>query len=127
MFFFFFGPEPASEHEYVSLKAKREEIQSQIEILMTSLKSSDDRFRLLSSIYDPKINIIEANNKSMGHRYIGRFTVVDMFQRPHRYTISICKASEFEDKSDERLMKLAKQKALELLKKKHPELFLQKT
>lgn len=127
MYFMFFGQGPVSENEFITLKAKREEIQSQVEALLNNLRSTEQRFEFLSAIYQPRINIIEVNNKSMGNRYIGRFSIPGMDGKPERFTVSLAKADEYEDKKDPQLAKLAKTKALELLQRKHPELFLEKT
>ena len=125
MYFMFFGQGPVSENEFITLKAKREEIQSQVEALLKNLHDTEQRFAFLSAIYEPRINIIEVNNKSMGHRYIGRFSVPNYTGKQERHTVSLAKADEYEGKKDPRLVQLAKTKALELLKRKHPDLFLQ--
>ena len=127
MFFFLFGQGSASENEFISLKAKREEIQSQVEALLNNLRNTEQRFEFLSAIYQPRINIIEVNNKSMGNRYIGRFSIPGIDGKPKRFTVSLAKANEYEDKKDPQLAKLAKTKALELLQRKHPELFREKS
>ena len=127
MYFMFFGQGPVSENEFITLKAKREEIQSQVEALLNNLRSTEQRFEFLSSIYEPRINIIEVNNKSMGHRYIGRFSVPSLNGKPERYTVSLTKAETFTDKRDPQLAQLAKIKALELLKRKHPDLFVKES
>jgi hypothetical protein len=59
MYFMFFGQGPVSENEFITLKAKREEIQSQVEALLNNLRSTEQRFEFLSAIYHPRINIIE--------------------------------------------------------------------
>ena len=123
MFFFLLNQGPVSKDEYIALKAKREELSSQIESLLTSLKSSESRFDLLDAIYNPKINIVEVNNKSMGHRYIGRFRIPDIEGKRQRFTVSVANADDFSNKNDPRLLELAKEKAIEMLKRKYSYLF----
>jgi len=121
--FLFLAPQPVSKDEYIALKAKREGLAQQIDMLVASLNETNFRFNLLDSIYNPQINLVEVNNKSMGHRYIGRFSIPDITGKPSRLTISIARAEEFESKDDPALKELAKKKALELLKRKFPGLF----
>jgi hypothetical protein len=123
MFFFFLNQGPVSKDEYIALKAKREELRGQIESMMASLRFSETRFELLEAIYDPRINIVEVHNKSMGHRYIGRFSIPDIEGKRHRFTVSIANADDFPDKNDSKLLELAKEKAIELLKRKYSHLF----
>ena len=75
--------------------------------------------------YAPKINVIEVNNQSMGHRYIGRFSVPGKEGKPERYTVSLSRAEEYPSKDDPQLAELARKKALEFLMRKHPDLFLE--
>ena len=124
MFFFLLNQGPVSKDEYIALKAKREELRTQIESLMTSLRLSDSRFELLESIFNPKINIIEVNNRSMGHKYIGRFSIPDIGGKRQRMTVSVANVEAFPDKDDPRLLSLAKEKALKMLKRKFPDIFL---
>ena len=124
MFFFLLNQGPVSKDEYIALKAKREELRTQIESLMTSLRLSDSRFELLESIFNPKINIIEVNNKSMGHKYIGRFSIPDIEGKRQRMTVSVANVETFPDKNDPRLLSLAKEKALKMLRRKFPDTFL---
>lgn len=124
MFFFLLNQGPVSKDEYIALKAKREELRTQIESLMTSLRLSDSRFELLDSIYNPNINIIEVNNKSMGHKYIGRFSIPDIEGKRQRMTVSVANVETFPDKDDPRLLSLATEKALKMLKRKFPDIFL---
>lgn len=113
--------------EFVELKARREALQEQVNALLTQLQNSDYRFEFLKALFEPHINIIEVNNESMGHRYIGRFSVPYMNGKPQRFTVSISPIEGFESKNDPKLKELARKKALELLKRKHPELFFEKT
>ena len=126
MYFFFFGQGPISEDEFNRLKDERMKLQREVEALLTSLQMTEARFKFLSSVYEPRINLIEVNNKSMGHRYIGKFSVPHFDGRTTRYTISIGRVEEFKGKTDERLMEVAKEKVIEHLKKKHPDIFLEK-
>ncbi len=123
MFFFLLNQGPVSKDEYIALKAKREELRAQIESLMTSLRLTESRFELLEAIYNPNINIVEVNNKSMGHRYIGRFSIPDIEGKRQRFTVSVAHADDFPDKNDPKLLELAKEKSLELLKRKYSSLF----
>ena len=124
MFFLFFGQGPVSEEEYHSLKAQRETLSSQIDALVEKLRSTENRWEFLEAVYNPKINIIEVNNQSQGHRYMGKFSVPDMTGKPKRITISIAKADAFTGKNDPGLIKLAREKALLKLKKDYSSLFL---
>ena|SRR6056300_417889 len=122
--FFFFGQNKVSEEEYISLKAQREEIKSQIDMLTTKLWDTESRFELLESIFDPKIRIMEVNNQSMGHRYIGRLRLNKYVkEKPIWMTVSLPNASEYKGKDDPELMKFAKEKAREKIKRLYPELF----
>lgn len=123
MFLFLLNQGPVSKDEYIALRAKREELRSQIESLMNSLLLTESRFDLLDAIYNPKINIVEVNNKSMGHRYIGRFSIPDIEGKRQRFTVSIANADDFADKNDPKLMEIAKEKAIEMLKRKYSNLF----
>ena len=127
MYFMFFGQGPVSEEEFIALRAKREEQQAQLEALQKGLEITEERFRFLSAIYAPKINVIEVNNQSMGHRYIGRFSVPGKEGKPERYTVSLSRAEEYPSKDDPQLAELARRKALELLMRKHPDLFIEKS
>jgi len=91
--------------------------------LVDKLRSTESRWEFLEAIYNPRINIIEVNNKSQGHRYMGKFSIPDMTGKPKRITISIAKAEEFNGKDDQGLMELAREKALAKLKKHYPALF----
>ena len=124
MFFLFFGQGPVSKEEYHSLKVTRETLSSQIDSLVDKLRSTESRWEFLEAVYNPRINIIEVNNKSQGHRYMGKFSIPDMTGKPKRITISIAKADEFTGKDDPSLIKLANEKALLKLKKHYPTLFL---
>jgi len=124
MFFLFFGQGPVSKEEYHSLKVTRETLSSQIDSLVDKLRSTESRWEFLEAIYNPRINIIEVNNKSQGHRYMGKFSIPDMTGKPKRITISIAKAEEFNGKDDQGLIELAREKALAKLKKHYPALFL---
>ena len=122
----FLNQAPVSETEFIALDAKREELRNQVVLLLEALKRTEDRFNLLKAIYEPRINVIEVNNKSMGHRYIGRFSIPTEFGAPKRFTISLSKAQDFPDKDHPELLKMAKRKSIELLMRKHPELFEKK-
>ncbi len=123
MIFFLLNQGPISKDEYIALKAKREELRNQIESLITSLRLTESRFELLDAIYNPKINIVEVNNKSMGHRYIGRFSISDIEGKRQRFTVSVANADDYPDKDDPKLLELAKEKALDMLKRKFSDLF----
>lgn len=120
-----FGIDKVREEEYIILKAQREEIKRQIDNLTAKLWETDMRFSFLEALFDPKINIIEVNNESMGHRYIGRMRVKDgLTGKLHILTVSIANAAKYSGKNDPELVKIAKEKAVELLKKKFPDVFL---
>lgn len=122
----FLGDLIISKEEYISLKAERDELKRQIRHLEGSLKSTESRFRFLSAIYDPTIHITEVNNKSMGHRYIGRFTVpgLNPSEKSVRLTVSIGKVSDFMSIEDPKLIQLARQKAVELIERRGEYYFL---
>ena len=120
----FFGQGPVSKEEYHSLKVTRETLSSQIDSLVDKLRSTENRWEFLEAVYNPRINIIEVNNQSQGHRYMGKFSVPDMTGKPKRITISIAKADAFIGKNDPGLIKLAREKALLKLKKDYSSLFL---
>ena len=126
MYFFFLNAFPLSHSEYLTLKARRDEITTQISALRTSLHATDERFKTLEAIYNPHINVVEVNNKTMGHRYIGRYIIENIEGERHRFTISIGKVEDFKGKDDPRIMEVAREKVIEQLKKRYPHAFIEK-
>ena len=120
MFFLFFGQGPVSEKEYQSLKVTRETLSSQIDSLVEKLRSTENRWEFLKAVYNPNINIIEVNNKSQGHRYMGKFSIPDMTGKPKRISISIAKADEFTGKDDPRSYKVGEREGSAEAKKTLP-------
>jgi hypothetical protein len=127
MYFLFLSASPLSREEYLTLKAKRDEITTQISALRNALHATDDRFRTLEEIYNPHINIVEVNNKTMGHRFIGRYVIENLVGERNRFTVSIGKVEDFKGKDDPRIMEIAREKVVEQLQKKYPHAFIEKS
>ena len=123
MNYFFFGADKVNLDEYEKINKERGYILYQLNNLNKKLLELESRFKLLDSIFNPKMNIIEANNKSMGHRYIGKFRVESQIGKKKEFVISIGRVENYQGKKDPLLLEHAKIKALEQLKKKHPEIF----
>lgn len=121
--YYYYGNSPVSEKEYLSTKMERDKILLDITELKSKLALIESRFELLDSIYNPKVTIIEVNNKSMGHRYTGKFRIVSEYGEKKEITISIGKVEDFEGNDDPKLLEIAKQKALKRIRKKFPYIF----
>jgi len=121
--YYYYGTSPVSKKEYEKISKEHEKLLTDITKLKEKLYKTEPRFKLLDSIYNPKITIIEVNNKSMGNRYTGKFRVISEFGEKKELTISIGKVLDFKGKDDPKLMELAKQKSLEKIKKKFSYIF----
>lgn len=125
MYYYYYYYRQANYDEYSNLKKDREKLLKQLTKVASKLAEKENQFGFLNSIFDPKISIFEVNNKNMGHRYIGRFTVEDHHNKRKRYTVSIGKVGDFNGINDPCLISTAKIKAIEFFKRRHPELFLE--
>jgi len=117
---FFFGFIDISEIRYRNLKKEREDIQLKINNLINELSASNREFTILKAIYEPDIKIIEVNNKTMGHRYIGRVNMPAEYEFKGPITISIGKVIDFKSKDDPRIYELAREKLITRMKKEFP-------
>lgn len=106
------------------LKSKIVNIQSQLVELQLELSQSDLKFNFLDSIYNPKVSIQEVNNKKMGHRYLGRVRVLEPNGKNGKVIgFSVGRVDKFKGIEDRKLKELAKEKAIEAIKKNFPTYF----
>jgi hypothetical protein len=112
---------------YMTLLTKREELkanighlQSMLVDLQLELSQSDLKFNFLDSIYNPKVSIQEVNNEKMGHRYLGRVRVLDPNGKSGIVLgFSVGRVDHFKGIDDPKLIKLARDKAVEVIQKKY--------
>lgn len=96
---------------------EREKLRIEIEI-----KELEEKLKIAKGAFEPHITITEVNNRSMGHRYIGKFRVY-FESKPRLMTISIGKFSDFEGIDDPQLLEAAKEKAKAVVRDKFPDWF----
>ena len=123
LYYYYYGNSPVSKKEYEASKKEYEKLLIEITKLKAEISEKEPRFKLLDSVFNPKITIIEVNNKSMGHRYTGKFRMISEFGEKKEFVISMGKVENFNGKDDPKLLELAKQRALEKIKKKLPHIF----
>lgn len=121
--YYYYGNSTVSEKEYENTNKEHKRLLKEITQLKEKISKIEPRFKLLDSIYNPKITIIEVNNKSMGHRYTGKFRIISEFAEKKELVISMGKVENFKGKDDPKLLELAKQKALEKIKQKFSYIF----
>ena len=121
--YYYYGKAPVSSKEYGTVKKEYEKLLVEMAKLSGKLSETESRFKLLDSIYNPKITIIEVNNKSMGNRYTGKFRIISEFGEKKEFVISIGRVENFTGKNDPKLLELAKQKGLIKIKKDLPYIF----
>lgn len=114
---------------YEKLKQRKQEIEKELTQLNNELFHLNSLFKVLDGVYDPHITIVEVDNKSMGHRYIGKFRCyLETPAKACTINLGMVKVLEqqftnFQGKADPRLLVLAKEKATEYQINKYPHFF----
>lgn len=106
------------------LKSKIEEIQSRLVHFQIELSKSDLIYSMLESIYKPKIAIQEVNNPKMGHRYIGKVRILSPNGKTAKILgFSVGRVDKFKGLEDPELLKIARKKGEEAIRKNFPKYF----
>jgi hypothetical protein len=102
--------------EYKGLRTELYECQREIRRLQDKLKGLKEDEKVLRSVYEPKVTITEAKNRSYGNVYSAKFRLY-LESKPKLVTLYIGSVDQFTDKDDPKLREVVEKKVRDSISK----------
>lgn len=102
--------------EYKGLRTELYECQREIRRLQDKLKGLKEDEKVLRSVYNPKVTVSEAKNRSYGNVYSAKFRLY-LESKPKLVTLYIGSVDQFTGKDDPKLREVVEKKVRDSISK----------